>query len=206
MPENTAVEAVEPEKHWRTRAQVAQHLQISARTIGHWMQRGILPFSKTGHLVRFELNHCDRAVERFRVESRPRPAKDSAGHTRRWRTKQQVATHLNISLRTVTSIMRRRIVPYLKIGGAGRRFERRTHRRHSQFVRAKRGYPLTGSAKSDTHGRIGAVTCSACQSDQQSKKEGWRTPPAFKSISQQRFPSLCPRIGSSSARNAGAIF
>jgi len=120
MPENTAVEAVETEKQWRTRAQVAQHLQVSARTIGHWMQRGILPFSKTGHLVRFELNHCDRAVERFRVESRPRPAKDSAGHTRRWRTKQQVATHLNISLRTVTSIMRRRIVPYLKIGGVVR--------------------------------------------------------------------------------------
>jgi hypothetical protein len=117
MPENTAVEAVGTEKQWRTRAQVAQHLQVSARTIGHWMQRGILPFSKTGHLVRFELNHCDRAVERFRVESRPRLAEDSAGHTRRWRTKQQVATHLNVSLRTVTSIMRRRIVPYLKISG-----------------------------------------------------------------------------------------
>ena len=29
----------------------------------------------------------------------------------------QVATHLNVSLRTVTSIMRRRIVPYLKISG-----------------------------------------------------------------------------------------
>ena len=205
MPENTAIEAVETEKQWRTRAQVAQHLQISARTIGHWMQRGILPFSKTGHLVRFELNHCDRVVERFRVESRPRPAKDSAGHTRRWRTKQQVATHLNISLRTVTSIMRRRIVPYLKIGGAGRCFERRTHRRHSQFVRAKGGYPLTWSAKSDTHGRICAVTCSAGQSGPQNKNEVGRNPSASNSTSQPRFPSLCPKIESSSARNAGGV-
>jgi len=184
MPENTAVEAVETEKQWRTRAQVAQHLQISARTIGHWMQRGILPFSKTGHLVRFELNHCDRAVERFRVESRPRPAKDSAGHTRRWKTKQQVATRLNISLRTVTSIMRRRIVPYLKIGGAGRHFERRTHRRHRLFMRAELGYPIAWSAKSDTHGRICAVTCSAGQSDPQYKNEVGRNPPAFNSTSQ----------------------
>jgi hypothetical protein len=87
----------------------------------------------------------------------------------------------------------------------GRRFERRTHRRHSLFMRAERGYPLTWSAKSDTHVRICVVTCSACQSDQQYKNEVGRNPPAFNSTSQPRFPSLCPKIESSSARNADGV-
>ena len=89
MPKKTAIEAAEAEKQWRTRIQIAQHLQISTRTIGNWMRRGILPYSKGGHLVRFELHRCDRAVERFRVESRPPMARE--GHTRSWGTGQQVA-------------------------------------------------------------------------------------------------------------------
>jgi hypothetical protein len=66
----------------------------------------------------------------------------------------------------------------------GRRFERRTHRRHSQFVRAERGYLLTWSAKSDTHVRICAVTCSVGQSGPQNKNEVWRYPPASNCTSQ----------------------
>ena len=87
----------------------------------------------------------------------------------------------------------------------GRRFERRTHRRHSQFVRTERGHPLTWSAKSDTHDRICAVTCSAGQSGRQYKYEVGGNPPASNSTSQPRFPSLCPKIESSSARNAGGV-
>jgi hypothetical protein len=37
MLKQTAVEAAEAEKQWRTRIQIAQHLQISMRTIGNWM-------------------------------------------------------------------------------------------------------------------------------------------------------------------------
>ena len=88
---------------------------------------------------------------------------------------------------------------------ADRRFERRTHRRHSQFMRAEPGYPITWSAKSDMHGRICALTCSAGQSGRQSKNEVRRNPPASNGPSQPRFPSLCPKIESSSARNAGGV-
>jgi single stranded DNA-binding protein len=84
---------------------------------------------------------------------------------------------------TATSTNTRRLLPVGK-PTASRRFERRTHQRHSQFVRAKRGYPLTGSAKSDTHGRICAVTCSVCQSGPQNKNEVGRNPPVSNSTSQ----------------------
>ena len=72
-------------------------------------------------------------------------------------------------------------------------------------MRAQRDYPLTWSPKSDTHGRIYALTCSAGQSGRQSKNEVGRNPPASNSTSQPRFPSLCPKIESSSARNAGGV-
>jgi excisionase family DNA binding protein len=34
-----------------------------------------------------------------------------------WLTKRQLADHLNCSLRTINNLMRRRILPYLKVGG-----------------------------------------------------------------------------------------
>ena len=72
-------------------------------------------------------------------------------------------------------------------------------------MRAERGYPLTWSAKSDTHVRICAVNCSACQSAPQNKNEVGRNPSASNSTSQPRFPSLGPKIESSSARNADGV-
>jgi hypothetical protein len=89
---------------------------------------------------------------------------------------------------TATSTNTRRLLPVGK-PTAGHRFERRPHRRHSQFVRAERGYLLTWSAKSDAHVRICAVTCSAGQSGPQYKNEVARNPPAFNTASQPRFPS-----------------
>ena len=34
----------------------------------------------------------------------------------RWLTKADLAQHYSISLRTVTNLMRRRVVPYVKVG------------------------------------------------------------------------------------------
>ena len=36
--------------------------------------------------------------------------------TNRWVTKAGLAQHFSISLRTVTNLMRRRMVPYVKVG------------------------------------------------------------------------------------------
>ncbi len=43
------------------------------------------------------------------------------GHTlvatpNRWQTKAGLARHFSMSLRTVTNLMRRRVVPYVKVG------------------------------------------------------------------------------------------
>ena len=105
---------------------------------------------------------------------------------------------------TATSTNTRRLLPVGK-PTASRRFERRTHKRHSLFMRAERGYPLTWNAKSDMHVRIGVVACSAGQSGPQNKNKVGRNPPAFNSTSQPRFPSLCPKIESSSTRNADGV-
>jgi hypothetical protein len=82
------------------------------------MNRGILPYSRLGNLVRFELSACDHALERFLVASR---LPVNIGTTApSWKTKPQMAVHLKVTLRTVTSLMRRRILPYIKIGSVVR--------------------------------------------------------------------------------------
>ena len=111
----------------------------------------------------------------------------------------------NPSKPTMATSMNTRCLPLAGKPKVSRRFERRAHRLHSQFMRAELGYLLTWSAKPDTHGRICAVTCSAGQSGPQNKNKVGRNPPAFNSASQPRFPSLCPKIESSSARNAGGV-
>ena len=109
---------VPADTQWRTKEQIAQHFQCSARTISNLMCRKILPHSKTGNLVRFDLGECDHAFQQFAVgvrRSSDLPAKVDQ-HPRTWRTKSQIAEHLQVSLRTVSNLMRRRVVPYVKIG------------------------------------------------------------------------------------------
>ncbi|KAF0178509.1 MAG: hypothetical protein FD161_1814 [Limisphaerales bacterium] len=44
-------------------------MRCSVRTISKLMRRGVLPYCKLGHFVRFDLEECDRAMEQFRVGS-----------------------------------------------------------------------------------------------------------------------------------------
>jgi hypothetical protein len=116
MAENLSVESMVPEKQWCSREQVAQHFQIGLRTVGNLMRRKILPFCKSANLVRFELGDCDRSFEKFNFGSQIEPTKEAQSPIRNWRTKEQIASHLRISLRSTTNLMRKRVLSYVKIG------------------------------------------------------------------------------------------
>jgi hypothetical protein len=116
MSANLFVELVIAEKQWRSRDQVAQHFQFGLRTVGNLMRRKILPYSKTANLIRFELGDCDRAFEKFRVGGQAGPIKEPTVAGRNWRTKEQIAAHLHISVRTTTNLMRKSVLSYVKIG------------------------------------------------------------------------------------------
>jgi hypothetical protein len=80
------------------------------------MARGLLPSSKVGNLVRFDVESCDRALERFRVPGQIGLGMDSGDPIRNWKSKRQIAVHLQVSLRTVSNLMRRRLLPFVQIG------------------------------------------------------------------------------------------
>lgn len=50
-----------------TKVEIAQHFQIGVRTVTDWMRRGILPFVKVGHVVRFNKLDCEMALQKFGV-------------------------------------------------------------------------------------------------------------------------------------------
>lgn len=52
---------------WMTKVEIAQHFQIGVRTVTDWMRRGILPFVKVGHVVRFNKLDCEMALQKFGV-------------------------------------------------------------------------------------------------------------------------------------------
>ena len=55
------------QKQWKTKRELALHLRCSIRTVTSLMRRGIIPYCKCGHFVRFDVTECDRAVEQYRV-------------------------------------------------------------------------------------------------------------------------------------------
>ena len=114
--DNTSAEPVAMGKQWCTREQIAEHFQIGLRTVGNLMRRKVLPYNKTANLVRFERRDCDLAFEEFGIGYKSKPGPDPLNVARTWRTKEQIAAHLQVSLRTMTNLMRRNVLPYVKIG------------------------------------------------------------------------------------------
>lgn len=117
MLKNMPSESNPPNYCLATREQIANHFQVSPRTIGSWMRRRILPYIKIRNLVRFDVAECDEAFEHFEIA----PKRDTRivvdpAHQRHWQTKYQIATRLQISLRSVTNLMSNRMIPYVKIG------------------------------------------------------------------------------------------
>lgn len=55
---------------WKTKKQIAEHFGLGLRTVSKWMRRHILPYAKTGNLVRFDLERCEQTMQRFKHESK----------------------------------------------------------------------------------------------------------------------------------------
>lgn len=57
------------EVRWVNKRELARHFACSPRTINNLMARRILPYSRIGKILRFDLAACDRAMQRFRTRS-----------------------------------------------------------------------------------------------------------------------------------------
>ena len=104
---------------WITKQQISAYYQFSLRTITNLTSSGVLPFNKLGNLLRFKRADCDRAIEQFvstSIHANGPKRKQSGMASRNWRTKQQIADHFTCSYRSVGNLMRRRILPYFKLG------------------------------------------------------------------------------------------
>jgi hypothetical protein len=106
-------------RHWKTKAEIAGHFQIGLRTVTKLMQRRILPFAKLRNLVRFDPSECDQIFGSLKTRTRFAAKKTATASDQKaccWRTKRQVAVHFHISVRSVTTLMRQRQLPYVKLG------------------------------------------------------------------------------------------
>ena len=56
-------------RNWRTKREMACHFKCNIRTVTKLMRRRILPFVKIGRIVRFDLDECDRAMEKYKSKS-----------------------------------------------------------------------------------------------------------------------------------------
>ena len=50
-------------ERWLTKADVAERLQVSPRTIGNWLRLGYLPHVRVGRLVRFQMRDIENQME-----------------------------------------------------------------------------------------------------------------------------------------------
>jgi excisionase family DNA binding protein len=48
-----------------TRKQLAEAENVSIETVINWEERGIIPFIKIGHVIRFDLAKVEKALEKF---------------------------------------------------------------------------------------------------------------------------------------------
>lgn len=55
---------------WHNKKQVAAHFGIGLRTVTDWMRRRLIPFTKVGNVVRFNLSDCEGAIRKYQVNSK----------------------------------------------------------------------------------------------------------------------------------------
>jgi hypothetical protein len=106
-------------KRWQTKKEIALYFGIGERTVSKLMYRRIFPHHKLRNLVRFDLAECDSAFDYFKVPSLLAGSKrklENESNERHWKTKIQIAVHCRISERTITNLMRQRILPFVKLG------------------------------------------------------------------------------------------
>ena len=61
--------ASEPMSPWRLKQEIADHYRCDLRTITNLMRRRILPFVKIGRILRFNIEECDRAMNKYKRPS-----------------------------------------------------------------------------------------------------------------------------------------
>lgn len=59
MQQATSEQARHPAEPFITKQQLAQHFNVSARTIENWRRRGVLPYVKVGKVLRFKLSEVE---------------------------------------------------------------------------------------------------------------------------------------------------
>ena len=58
------------EAKWHSKKEIAAHFGIGLRTVTDWMRRRLIPFTKVGHVVRFNLSDCESAIRKYEVRSK----------------------------------------------------------------------------------------------------------------------------------------
>ena len=118
--------AASGDERYKNKRQLADHFQCSVRSINNLMQNEILPFTKVGSIVRFEFLECDQAFEQFCSPSVLLGSVAKKGGLAKrtmpavWKTKAQIAEYINVSSRTVTNMMLKKHLAYVKIGNVVR--------------------------------------------------------------------------------------
>lgn len=54
---------------WRKKSEIAEYYQCNIRTVTNLMRRRILPFVKIGRFVRFHVEDCDEAMQKYQRKS-----------------------------------------------------------------------------------------------------------------------------------------
>lgn len=58
------------EAKWASKKEVAAYFGIGLRTVTDWMRRRLIPYTKVGHVVRFNLSDCEDAIRKYEVRSK----------------------------------------------------------------------------------------------------------------------------------------
>src|SRR5262249_40116113 len=60
-----------PAEGWVGKKHVAQHFNVSVRTVDNWMNKGLIPYIRIGRSLRLKLSDVDEAMNRrVRIASR----------------------------------------------------------------------------------------------------------------------------------------
>jgi phage terminase Nu1 subunit (DNA packaging protein) len=58
----------ETQKRKASRHGLAKHYDVSTRCVSNWQAAGIIPFTRIGRVVRFDLDEVEAALEKYKVK------------------------------------------------------------------------------------------------------------------------------------------
>jgi hypothetical protein len=66
---NNSNEGLTQADRWTDRRGIAGHFKVSERTVSNLMRRRVLPVTKIGRIVRFNVAACEAALKAFELRS-----------------------------------------------------------------------------------------------------------------------------------------